>query len=147
MKQFFSRKAWMACVATAMVLSACGGTSDAPPEAAFTLQLLHISDADGSDTTALNSVANLSGLINKFRAQFPEQTLTVSSGDNVIPGPRFNAADNQAAMRSILGREAVGRGDMGRILGKGQVPPKQLATKCGLVGENCDSGLDPSRTP
>ena len=102
----------MACVATAMVLSACGGTSDATPEAAFTLQLLHISDADGSDSTALNSVANLSGLINKFRAQFPEQTLTVSSGDNVIPGPRFNAADNQAAMRSILGREAVGRGDI-----------------------------------
>jgi hypothetical protein len=64
-------------LATALVLSACGGTSDAP-EAAFTLQLLHISDADGSDSTALNSVANLSGLIQKFRAQYPQQTLTVS---------------------------------------------------------------------
>jgi len=99
-------------IAAALVLSAYGGTVGASPEAAFTLQLLHISDADGSDTTALNSVANLSGLINQFRAQFPKQTLTVSSGDNVIPGPRFSAADNQTAMRSILGREAVGRGDI-----------------------------------
>jgi 2',3'-cyclic-nucleotide 2'-phosphodiesterase (5'-nucleotidase family) len=115
MKQFFFRKAWLASITTALVLSACGGTSEAPPEAAFTLQLLHISDADGSDTTALNSVANLSGLINKFRAQYPQQTLTVSSGDNYIPGPRFNAADNQATMRSILGREAVGRGDIAML--------------------------------
>jgi hypothetical protein len=105
-------KLWVTLMAAALALSACGGSEEATPDAAFTLQLLHISDADGSDTTALNSVANLSGLINKFRAQFPEQTLTVSSGDNVIPGPRFNAADNQAAMRSILGREAVGRGDI-----------------------------------
>ena len=108
-------KLWVTLMAAALALSGCGGSEEATPDAAFTLQLLHISDADGSDTTALNSVANLSGLINKFRAQFPEQTLTVSSGDNYIPGPRFNAADNQAAMRSILGREAVGRGDIAML--------------------------------
>lgn len=110
MKQFFFRKAWMASVATALVLSACGGTTDVP-EAAFTLQLLHISDADGSDTTALNSVANLSGLINKFRAQYPQQTLTVSSGDNYIPGPRFNAA-NDSSLSAALGVAEVGRADI-----------------------------------
>jgi len=115
MSMKISSKLWVTLVAAALALSACGGTSDDPPEASFTLQLLHISDADGSDTTALNSVANLSGLINKFRAQYPQQTLTVSSGDNYIPGPRFNAADNQAAMRSILGREAVGRGDIAML--------------------------------
>jgi 2',3'-cyclic-nucleotide 2'-phosphodiesterase (5'-nucleotidase family) len=102
-----------ATLCAAIALSACGGGEDTPvPETAFTLQLLHFADADGSDTTALKSVANFSGLVNKFRAQYPQQTLLVSSGDNVIPGPRFNAADNQAAMRSILGREAVGRGDI-----------------------------------
>ena len=112
MKKLLTRRLLIASVASALMLSACGGTDPAPPEADFTLQLLHISDADGSDTTALNSVANLSGMIQKFRAQYPQQTLTVSSGDNYIPGPRFNAADNQAAMRSILGREGVGRADI-----------------------------------
>ena len=101
MKPFFFSKVWMISMATAAVLSACGGTSDAP-EAAFNLQLLHISDADGSDSTALNSVANLSGMIQKFRAQYPQQTLTVSSGDNYIPGPRFNAA-NDSSLNAALG--------------------------------------------
>jgi 5'-nucleotidase/UDP-sugar diphosphatase len=111
MRQSVFGKAWMASIATALVLGACGGTSDAPPEAAFTLQLLHISDADGSDTTALNSVANLSGMIQKFRAQYPQQTLTVSSGDNYIPGPRFNAA-NDSSLSAALGVAEVGRADI-----------------------------------
>jgi 2',3'-cyclic-nucleotide 2'-phosphodiesterase (5'-nucleotidase family) len=110
-KNFFSRKAWVSSIATALVLSAFGGTTDAPPEAAFTLQFLHISDADGSDTTVLNSVANLSGLIQKFRAQYPQQTLTVSSGDNYIPGPRFNAA-NDSSLTAALGAAEVGRADI-----------------------------------
>jgi len=111
MKKFLSRKFLMTTLASVLLLSACG-VSDNTREAAFTLQLLHISDADGSDTTALNSMANLSGLISTFRDQYPQQTLTVSSGDNYIPGPRLNAADNQATMRAILGREGVGRGDI-----------------------------------
>lgn len=113
MKVRFISKVCIVSVACVLVLNACGG--NVVPPAAFTLQLLHFADADGSDNTALNSVANLSGLINKFRGQYPQQTLTVSSGDNVIPGPRFNAADNQAAMRSILGREGVGRGDIAML--------------------------------
>lgn len=82
------------------------------PTADFTLQLLHVSDADGSDTTALNSVANLSALVSKFRGEMPSNTIVLSSGDNYIPGPRFNAADNQAAFRSLLGREGVARADI-----------------------------------
>jgi 2',3'-cyclic-nucleotide 2'-phosphodiesterase (5'-nucleotidase family) len=111
MSNTIGKKLWTTLLATALVLSACGGTSEAPPEAAFTLQLLHISDADGSDSTALNSVANLSGLIQKFRAQYPQQTLTVSSGDNYIPGPRFNAAYD-SSLNAILGRAEVGRADI-----------------------------------
>lgn len=90
----------MVSVACTWVLTAIGAAVSAAPEAAFTLQLLHISDADGSDSTALNSVANMSGLIHKFRAQFPQQTLTVSSGDNYIPGPRFNAANDTSLKAS-----------------------------------------------
>ncbi len=111
MKNLLKRRFFIASMASALLISACGGTSSAPPEAAFTLQLLHISDADGSDSTALNSVANLSGLINKFRAQYPQQTLTVSSGDNYIPGPRFNAA-NDTSLNAALGVAEVGRADI-----------------------------------
>lgn len=115
MKKRLTQKLLIATVALGLASHAQSRTPTTPAEPTFTLQLLHVSDADGSDTTALNSVANLSGLINQFRAQYPEQTLIVSSGDNVIPGPRFNAADNQAAMRSILGREGVGRGDIAML--------------------------------
>ena len=82
------------------------------PTPAFTLQLLHFADVDGSDTTALRSVAHFSALVQKFRAEHPDRTLLVSSGDNVIPGPRFNAADNAGALRALLGREGMGRGDI-----------------------------------
>ncbi len=111
MKPLFPRRFLIASAAAVMVLTACGGTDPVVPEAAFTLQLLHVSDADGSDSTALNSVANLSGLVQKFRAQYPQQTLTVSSGDNYIPGPRFNAAYDPS-LRALLGKEEVGRADM-----------------------------------
>ena len=75
-----------------VTLAACGG-GESVPSAAFTMQLLHVSDADGSDQTTLNSIANLSGLVAKFKADYADNTLVVSSGDNYIPGPRFNAAN------------------------------------------------------
>jgi 2',3'-cyclic-nucleotide 2'-phosphodiesterase (5'-nucleotidase family) len=109
MKPCFTRRILMASMASMMLLTACGGND--VPQAAFTLQLLHISDADGSDSTALNSVANMSGLMAKFRAQYPQQTLTVSSGDNYIPGPRYNAAYDPS-LASLLGRANVGRADI-----------------------------------
>lgn len=94
-------------------LAACGGGSDGRgvPNAAFTMQLLHVSDADGSDQTTLNSIANLSGLIAKFKADFADNTLVVSSGDNYIPGPRFNAA-NDGSLTTLLGAAEVGRADI-----------------------------------
>ena len=91
-----------------LALAACGGSASEP---AYTLQVLHVSDADGSDETALNSVANLSGLVTKFKADFPNNTLVLSSGDNYIPGPRFNAA-NDCSLISLLGFPEVGRGDI-----------------------------------
>ena len=57
-------------------LAACGGNSSTPT--AYELQILHLADADGSDTVALDSVANLSGLVAKFRAERPNNTLVVS---------------------------------------------------------------------
>jgi 5'-nucleotidase / UDP-sugar diphosphatase len=91
-------------------LSACGGGDSTPT--AYELQILHFADADGSDTVALDSVANLSGLVAKFRAERPNNTLVVSSGDNYIPGPRFNAANVFDPMDAVLGDEDEGRGDI-----------------------------------
>jgi 2',3'-cyclic-nucleotide 2'-phosphodiesterase (5'-nucleotidase family) len=95
--------------AAILALAACGGGGD--PKPAFNLQLLHVADADGSDTTALNSVANLSGLVAKFKAEYPSNTLVVSSGDNYIPGPRFNASYD-SSLKALLGAEDVGRADI-----------------------------------
>lgn len=89
------------------------GSSSTP---AYTLQLLHFSDMDGSDTTALDSVTGMSALVNKYRAEYPESTVLLSSGDNVIPGPRFNAAnDPSLATPGLLGRAEVGRVDIAFI--------------------------------
>jgi 2',3'-cyclic-nucleotide 2'-phosphodiesterase (5'-nucleotidase family) len=107
------------CIAGASlaVLVACGGSDGEPvavalpAPASFTLQLLHVADADGSDTTALGSIANLSGLVARFRAELPNNTLVVSSGDNYIPGPRFNASGDRA-LAPLLGTPDVGRADI-----------------------------------
>jgi 5'-nucleotidase / UDP-sugar diphosphatase len=107
-RRIISAPVWLALACAALV---AGCNSDDTPETKYTLQLLHLSDMDGSDATALNSVANMSGLIARYRAEYPANTLTVSSGDNYIPGPRFNAADDPS-MRSLLGREGLGRADI-----------------------------------
>jgi len=62
-------------------------------EQGFWLQLLHFADVDGNEATALSSVDEFSALVDGFRNddQYGLDTLMVSSGDNVIPGPRWFA--------------------------------------------------------
>lgn len=111
---------------SSITLSAClssGGGSDNPATttgpAVFNMQVLHFADMDGDDNIALNSVANLSGLLNQFRSQMPNNTLVVSSGDNYIPGPRLSASEDpsvQTVLRDVRGlstiRTSIGRADM-----------------------------------
>lgn len=94
----------------AAVLTACGGSDDAPPEAAFTLQVLHVSDMDSGGDLVNNSKA-ISALVEAFRADRPEATVFLSSGDNYIPGPFFNAADD-ASLAPELGVPQAGRADL-----------------------------------
>ena len=54
----------------------------------FTLQLLHAADMD-SAVGALENVENFSAILEGFRAQLPNNTLVLSSGDNYVPGPRY----------------------------------------------------------
>ena len=81
-----------------------------PAEVAFTLQLLHASDMDGS-TGALTNVENFSAILDGFRRQFPNNTLVLSSGDNYVPGPRYFAAGDDAN-EETLGVPGNGRGDI-----------------------------------
>jgi 2',3'-cyclic-nucleotide 2'-phosphodiesterase (5'-nucleotidase family) len=81
-------------------------------EDGFWLQLLHFADVDGNEATALSSVDEFSALVDGFRNddQYGLNTLMVSSGDNVIPGPRWFAAEN-SAVRAITGSNEPGHVD------------------------------------
>jgi hypothetical protein len=81
-------------------------------EAAFTLQLLHFADVDSSESTALGAVDEFSGLVDGFQNDpvYGPQTIVVSSGDNVIPGPRWFSAENNA-VRALTGSNEPGHVD------------------------------------
>ncbi|MEO1036645.1 MAG: bifunctional metallophosphatase/5'-nucleotidase [Pseudomonadota bacterium] len=77
----------------------------------FVLQLLHNADMDGNGSDALENVERFSGLLADFQAEYPDNTVTLSSGDNYIPGPRYNAAA-EVEFTDLLGVPGVGRLDM-----------------------------------
>jgi len=60
------------------------------PSESFTLQLFHASDLEGG-VDAIDNAPNFAAIIDQLEEEF-ENTLTISAGDNVIPGPFFNAA-------------------------------------------------------
>ncbi|MBX2885579.1 MAG: choice-of-anchor I family protein, partial [Granulosicoccus sp.] len=83
-----------------------GGSVDV----AFEMQLLHAADMDGT-SGALSNVQHFSALVEHFRATMPDNTLTLSSGDNYIPGPRFFAAADDS-LAALLGVAGNGRADI-----------------------------------
>ena len=87
-------------------------TAQFPPPVGpfFTLQLLHAADMD-SAVGALENVENFSAMLDGFRAQFPDNTLVLSSGDNYVPGPRYFAAGDDAN-DALLGVSGNGRADI-----------------------------------
>ncbi len=81
-------------------------------EDGFWLQLLHFADVDGNEATALSNVDEFSALVDGFKSdhRYGVETIVVSSGDNVIPGPRWFAAEN-SAVRAITGSNEPGHVD------------------------------------
>lgn len=79
----------------------------------FELQLLHYADVDGNEESALDAVDEFSALIAFFQNDptYASNTLTVTSGDLIIPGPRFYAAEN-TAVRSLSGSNEPGHLDI-----------------------------------
>ena len=83
------------------------GPQGAPaPEPGFQLQLLHFADVDGAG--GADDVEKFSALVDGFRERFPENTVLVSSGDNLIPGPEFFAAGDDD-LAGVLGEPGNGR--------------------------------------
>ena len=97
-------------VALASLLLISCDRDDMTGQPAFTLQLLHASDMDGS-TGALDNVETFSAILDDFRDQFPDSSLVLSSGDNYIPGPRFFAAGD-GSNDPVLGVSGDGRADI-----------------------------------
>jgi len=70
-----------------------------PEDTAFTLQLLHASDLEGG-VDAIENAPNFAAIIDTLKGEF-ENTLIISGGDNVIPGPFFNASGD-GALRPVF---------------------------------------------
>jgi len=97
---------------SATMLTACSDDNDSAPETgadAFSLQILHFADIDGSGGAA--DVRNMSALVDGFRAEMPGRTLVLSSGDNLIPGPEFFAASDDS-LADTLGNPGNGRANI-----------------------------------
>ena len=79
----------------------------------FTLQLLHFADIDGNEQSALASVDEFAALVGAFKTDpvYGPNTLFVSSGDNILPGPRFYAAE-QRPVRNLTGSNEPGHADI-----------------------------------
>ncbi|MEM1340535.1 MAG: bifunctional metallophosphatase/5'-nucleotidase [Bacteroidota bacterium] len=88
-------------------------TQAALANADFVLQLLHYADVDGNESIALATVDEFSALVNGFTndPDWGSQSLLVSSGDIIIPGPRFFAAE-QKAVSSVTGSNEPGHADI-----------------------------------
>lgn len=79
----------------------------------FTLQLLHYADVDGNEEVALDAVDEFSGLVDGLKkdATYGSNTLLVTSGDIIIPGPRFYAAEDNK-VRGLTGSNEPGHLDV-----------------------------------
>ena len=60
----------------------------------YKLQILHASDLEGG-VDAIDSAANFAAIVDKLEDEF-DNTITLSAGDNYIPGPFFGAAGDSS---------------------------------------------------
>ncbi len=102
----------------ALIFSVIGCASLETPvektgEPAFTMQLLHFADVDGNEEIAVATVDEFSSLVSAFRndPKYAKSTLVVSSGDNIIPGPRFYAAEQKPVV-AVTGSDRPGNIDV-----------------------------------
>ncbi len=102
------------------------------PASAFTLELLHFTDQEANAAT-IDNIDNLSAVLNALRAEDlggdgqPDNTLTLSAGDAIIPGLFFDASEAVFGSQGIadiqiqneLGVQAIALGNHEFDLGTG----------------------------
>jgi 2',3'-cyclic-nucleotide 2'-phosphodiesterase (5'-nucleotidase family) len=76
---------------------------------AFTLQILHASDFEAG-LSAAQDAPRFAAVVDWLEDTYPN-TVRLSSGDNYIPGPFFNAGGDPA-LGPVLGAASVGRADV-----------------------------------
>lgn len=84
------------------LLIGCGGDDDddddddnvTTPET-FLLQLLHFTDQEAG-APAIEDAPRLSAILSTLRAEYPDNTLVLSSGDAFIAGPFFEASTDES---------------------------------------------------
>ncbi len=108
------RRLTILCVTASLGLIACSDDERLP--VAHTLQLLHAADFEGAGA-AIEDAPRFSAVLSALRATMPDQTLTLSSGDNYLPSP-FYSASNDPAMAPLLGE---GCGDTVVCNGRGDI--------------------------
>lgn len=87
-----------------------GDTADTGETPAFELQILHVGDPEaGAD--AIADGPRFVAIVNKLREAHPDNTITLSSGDNWIPGA-FYTAGGDDALNDVIGLAASGRPDI-----------------------------------
>jgi len=79
----------------------------------FTLQLLHAADMEAGGP-AVDDAPRFSAVLRELRDEMPEHSITLSSGDVIIPGPFFSASDSEqfAAAQNLPNSGQGGRADI-----------------------------------
>lgn len=93
------------------MITGCNSSSTRKSDDSFQLQLLHFADVDGGGTAAMFNVDEFSALVNHFRSQDADRTILLSSGDNYIPGPIFEASTDDR-LAAVVGEPGQGRGEI-----------------------------------
>lgn len=106
-----------------------------PADPSFTLQLLHASDLEGG-IDAIERAPNFTAIANAFQDALPDNTLTLSAGDNYLSGPFFSAAgdtSSDAGIEAALGLvyEFLYELEPGTLFG--EEAPNEIETDSGRV--------------
>ena len=98
---------------------------------------------------ALENAENFSAILDGFRAQFPDNTLALSSGDNYVPGGHYFAAGDDAN-DALLGIAGNGRADIAFLNAMGfqasTLGNHELALGTGAFASVIASETDAGRT-
>ena len=65
---------------------------------AFDLRLIYASDLEGGSTKTLNNAVNFAAITEALKKN-ESSSLVISAGDNIIPGPFYNAGGVRSGIR------------------------------------------------